>query len=289
MKFKKTITILVFCIAVLSMVATASGIFLNSGPGNYEFESLHGETVTIYGKGLYRYEAVKMGPQARGQDVVTLFLGIPLLIISLYLSRKGSLKGRLLLTGTLSYFLYTYTQFTCIAYNQIFLVYVTLMALSLYAFILTMMSFDMKELSLSFDRKLPVKLLGGFQIFTALGLALNWLGDIISSLIKGTMPTALLHYTSIPVYSMDLGLVVPTFILSAILIIKRRPFGYLLSSIMIIKAFTMWIALTSMTVALAVEGEQMNFSEMAMAPFFSLVTIFFFILLLKNVKEPIQS
>lgn len=285
MKFEKTVSFLVVCIILFSFVAASSGIFMNAGPGNYQFVSLHGEKVTIYGKGLYQFESAKLGPQARAQDVVTILIGIPLLIISLYYSRKGSLKGRLLLAGTLSYFLYTYMQFTSIQYNQMFLIYIILMAVSLYAFILVMMSFDMKALGSSFNDKIPVKFIAGFEIFTALGLSMRWLSDLIPSIINNTFPAELQHYTSIPVYSMDLGLVVPTFLVAAILLLKKKPFGYLLSAVMIFKGVTMWAALTAMTIALVIQGIQMSFGEMVMAPIFSLITIYTLVLMLKNINE----
>lgn len=284
MKFQRVISILVLVIVVLAIVASASGVFLNEGPGNYQFKSLHGETVTIYGKGLYQYESAKLGPQARGQDVVTLFIAVPLLVISLKLSRKGSLRGRLLLTGTLGYFLYTYTQYTAISYNHLFLVYILLMATCLYAFILAMMSFDMEELGSSFNPKMPVKFIAGFQIFAALVLLIKWLADIIPALTKGGFPAALEHYTTIPVYSMDLGLVVPTFLLAAILLLKRRPFGFLLSSVMILKSITMFTALTAMGIGAILSGVKLNPGDLIVFPVFNLIAIYSVWQLLKNIN-----
>jgi hypothetical protein len=81
MKFKKTINLLVLCILVLSLAASVYGVFSNKGHGKYEFNSLHGETITIYGKGLYQYDSISMASQAIAQDIVTMILGIPLLII----------------------------------------------------------------------------------------------------------------------------------------------------------------------------------------------------------------
>lgn len=85
------------------------GLFSNGGEGQYQFPNIYDEKVLIYGKGLYQHETAKLGPMARGQDDVTLFICIPLLLISLYITNKGALKGKLLLSGVLAYFLYTYT------------------------------------------------------------------------------------------------------------------------------------------------------------------------------------
>jgi len=69
---------------------------------------------------------------------------------------RSSLRGKLILTGTLGFILYTYITI-CFgaAYNQLFLVYVALFGMSLYAFVLSMMSFDLKTLPSHFSEKLP--------------------------------------------------------------------------------------------------------------------------------------
>ena len=112
MKFKKSISRLVLLIAILALIASAYGVFSSQGKGQYDFKTIHETTVTIFGKGLYQNDSVSAASQAIAQDVVTLFLGIPLLLVSLYLFRKGLLKGKLLLAGTIAYFLYTYTSYS---------------------------------------------------------------------------------------------------------------------------------------------------------------------------------
>ncbi|MBE9171522.1 hypothetical protein IQ238_29940 [Pleurocapsales cyanobacterium LEGE 06147] len=87
----------------------------------------------IYGRGLYRYDTLFIGAGNRGTDAVTLFLGIPLLIFCIWLYRRGSLRGALLLIGTLVYFLYVYGSYAlAIAYNNFFFVYIILFSASLY-------------------------------------------------------------------------------------------------------------------------------------------------------------
>ncbi|WP_407312704.1 hypothetical protein [Desulfosporosinus sp. SB140] len=286
MKYKKAISILVFCIVLLSLVSTVFGIVSNQGNGQYAFQSLRGETVTIYGKGLYHYDSVPMVAQGIAQDIVTLFLGIPLLIISLFWARKGFLKGRLLLTGTLGYFLYTYISYTFLwMFNPLFLIYVLLMSASFFAFTLSMISFDIEQMKASFHEKLPIKFIGGFQIFFSTALGLMWLGRIVPSIINGSIPLGLEHYTTLVIQGMDLGFIVPIAFISGILILKRNNFGYLLSSVIIIKGFTMGAALTAMIIAQAVAGVPMSFLEIMMFPLFSLLIVWCLVLMLKNINE----
>ncbi|WP_253200684.1 hypothetical protein [Clostridium sp. CF012] len=59
------------------------------------------------------------------------------------------------------------------------------MSLSLFGFILAMMSFDIDNIALNFKKQLPVKLIGGFQLFLAFAIGMLWLGKIEPSIFKG--------------------------------------------------------------------------------------------------------
>lgn len=287
MKNKRTIIILVLCIIALSLFASGYGLFSKGGPGAYEFKSLHGQTVTIYGKGLYMNDSVSAAVQELGQDMVTLCLGIPLLILSLYLFNKGLLRGRLLLTGTIGYFLYTYTSYSFLSmYNPLFLVYAALMSMSLYAFILSMMSFDIANISSYFNEKMNVKLLGGVLIFFASAIGLMWLKLITLPLIHGAAPSELEQYTTLVIQAMDLGFVVPATLLSGVLLIRKRPFGYLLSSVMIIKGITMLTATTAMVIMQVLAGVSVPPAVAIIFTAFNLVVILCLVHLMKNVNEP---
>jgi hypothetical protein len=115
-------------ICLLGLVAAGGDLFWPDGGNPFVFTTLRGESVQIYGRGLYRYETLFTGAMYRGQDAVTLVLGLPLLVLSTLFYRRGSLRGRLLLTGMLAYFLYVYVSMAFnAAYNSLFLVYVALM------------------------------------------------------------------------------------------------------------------------------------------------------------------
>lgn len=286
MKYKNTISILVVLIAILSLFTSICGVFTSSGSGSYEIQSLYGETIKIYGKGIYHNDSVSVASQGIAQDIVTMIIGLPLLIASLYYARKELLRGRLLLTGTLGYFLYTYISYTFLwMYNSLFLVYVMLMSMSFFAFTLSMMSFDAESLKDSFNKKTPVKFLGGFQIFIAIAIGLLWIGKIIPTLVNNSIPVGLEHYTTLVIQAMDLGFVVPLAVLSGILLIKRKPFGYLLTSVIIIKGITMLTSISAMIIGQGLAGVKMSLIEVAIFPIFNLVTIYCLILVLKNIDE----
>lgn len=286
MRFKKAITILVLLIAALSIFSCAMGLFSTGGPGGHEIESFWGKNVSIYGQGIYKNDSAAVVAQGIAQDAVTLMLGIPLLLISLYLSQKASLKGKLLLTGTLGYFLYTYVSYVFLwMYNPLFIVYVILMSASFFSFTLCMMSIDVQRLKEAFSDKLPVKFLGGFQIFFSIALCLLWLKMIIPTIVSGSIPAGLEHYTTLVIQGMDLGFIVPVAFLSGVLLIKRNTYGYLLSSVVIMKGITMGAALTAMIINQYLNGVPMGITEIIMFPIFSLFIGICLYILLKNIKK----
>jgi len=80
---KKTIIILSLIIVLFSAIATVNGIYNKSGDGSYLYQTIRGETVEIYGQGLYKHMSAEVAIQGIAQDYITLYLAIPLLILSL--------------------------------------------------------------------------------------------------------------------------------------------------------------------------------------------------------------
>jgi hypothetical protein len=53
MKYKKYIIILVILMAVLASIAAGVGIFYNTSGQAYFYQTIRGESIEIYGRGLY--------------------------------------------------------------------------------------------------------------------------------------------------------------------------------------------------------------------------------------------
>jgi len=61
---------------LLALIAAGAGVFWQGSGNSYDFTTLHGETVEIYGHGLYRHDTLSYAAQAIGQDISTLVVGI---------------------------------------------------------------------------------------------------------------------------------------------------------------------------------------------------------------------
>lgn len=256
MQNRKIISTLIILIAIFSTIATVSGIYTNYGTGNYEFKSINNQTVTIYGKGLYENMSANVAIQGIAQDYVTLFIAIPLLIIALFWTRKNSLKSKLFLSGVLNYFFLSYLFYMNMAmYNKLFLVYIILVSTTFFAFVLTLLSIDIKTISQYFNPKTSTKFVGSFLIVLSSMIALLWLSVIVPPLIDGSIiPNSVEHYTTLTVQGFDLSIFLPIAFISGLLLIKKRPFGYLMSSVTIIFLSLLMTALVAKIIAMAMVG-----------------------------------
>lgn len=285
MKTSAIVIKLTYPILLLALLAAGAGIFWQRPGAPSEITTLRGETFELFGRGLYRYDTVSYAAQAIGQDAATLLVGIPLLFLGLLLARKGSLRGELLLAGGLGYMLYTYTSYSFLsAYNEFFLVYVALFSLSLFAFILALSGMDTERVARSVSGGMPRRGIAAFLLLAAF-LTLAWLGRILPPLLAGTPPTGLEAYTTLVIQALDLGIVVPVSIVTAILLWQKKPWGYTLTSVLLVKALMMGTALIAMIIGMAVAGVELGVVEAVIFTGISLAAIAFTALLFRNIAE----
>jgi len=289
MKNQSALRYMIPLIGVLALVAAGTGLFYDTPGQPYAYTSHRGETVTIRGHSLYFYDTVSSAAQEQGNDLITLVVGLPLLAVSTGLAFRGSLRGQLLLTGTLGFFLYTYMSMSMLtSFNALFLVYVALFGLSLYAFILSMLSFDLKRLPERFSPRLPRRLIAGLLLALGGFLALAWVGRIAADLAPGGV-AALDNTTTLVIQAMDLALILPAGMVAGVLLLRRNAWGYLLSAVLVMKLITMGLAVSTMAVFMTLAGTP---DSLAISVPFIVVTLVNLVLaglLLKSVIEPAPS
>lgn len=285
MNHQSTLKILLPLIFLLSLIAAATALFYDTPGEPFPYTNHRGETVTINGHGLYFYDTVSTAAQMQGNDLITLVVGLPLLAVSAWLASRGSLRGKLLLTGTLGFFLYTYMSMSMLtAYNPFFLIYVALFAMSLYAFILSMMAIDVQSLPEHFSPRLPRGWIAGVLFAVGGFLTLAWLGRIGSPLMQGMDP-ALENTTTLVIQAMDLALIAPLAILAGILLLRKSAWGYLLASVAVLKGLTMALAVSTMGINMALKGVPDSIAILIPFLVLTLLNLVMVVLLLKNIRE----
>lgn len=286
MKPLQKLRLLVYIIAVLALAATATGIFSKHGSGPYEFTSIHGHVVQIYGRGIYQHMSAEVAPQGIAQDVVSLCIGLPLLIFSLRLTTIGSRKGRYLLLGTLGYFLVTYLFYMLMAmYNPLFLLYVTLASLSFFALVLGLRTFNLPKLESWFNPRLALEPIGGFLMVNSLLMGMLWLTRIVPSLLSGTIPAEVEHYTTMVVQGLDLAFLLPFGFIAGLFLAQRKAMGYLMAPVYLVFLSILMSALTAKVIAMALAGFSV-FPVIIIIPLLNMITLFCTALIIINIKEP---
>jgi hypothetical protein len=236
MKQQSALNWLIPIIVVLALFAAGLGLFYPNEGSPFSFTAVRGENVQIWGQGWYRYDTPIGALSFKAGDLITLFLAIPALIVSFVLYRQGSLRGGLLLTGALAYFLYTYMSLGFGAtYNNLFVVYIFIFSASLFGLILALASFDVQALPAHFAETLPRRGIGIFLIVSGVILSLIWLVlSIIPALLQSKAPPEAYFYTTFMTGIVDIGIVAPALLVSGALLLRRAPLGYLFACTMLV-------------------------------------------------------
>lgn len=197
---------------------------------------------------VYR-DPVAVIPAMRGQDLVTLAVS-PLLLATRSAVRRRSTRATLVWLGLVAYVAYTAVGAVfAYRYNPLFLVYVALFSLSSFALALAARQIEAEAVKRRFDYGTPKRAVVGFLFFVALILAVSEVGQLVAAWLRGTVPELILRSEGGGnyVYALDLGVVMPLSLLSAVGLWRRAPWSYVTSGVLLIKATTMGLALISAT------------------------------------------
>lgn len=252
---------LVALVGALAAIASGAGVLLRSDLATMPFVTVRGEHVDVLTNGIYRYNGKAVAAEGVGWDAVTLFLVVPALAFLLPALFRGALSARLATTGILAYFLYQYFEYaTFLAYGPLFGVYVAIVALSLTGIVLLVSQIEVAGLGDRFTARFPRRGVVALGLFMAMLLSGMWLPMIARSFgaqVVGDLSGA----TTLVVQAFDLGLLVPLGLFLAVGAYRRLPVGYLLASVLVVKA----IALASAIVAMLL-FEAVATGELAIAP-----------------------
>ncbi len=227
MKPSRTLITITLLIIVLSVIASGVGLLLQEVGEPIGFTTVRGEDVLLFGHGLYRYDSLFSGANYRAQDVVTLALGVPLLIVTLLLYRRGSFRGGFLLSAVLGVFLYVYASMSLMAaFNPLFLLYVALFSLSLFGMILVFRQLENSGPNLDLEQ-MPARGPAIFMFAAGAVTLVVWLLPLVTAIITGSVPPRLDHNTTMVTDALDLAIITPSTFLCGALLLRRKMVGYI--------------------------------------------------------------
>jgi hypothetical protein len=166
--------------------------------------------------GLY-VDAPNWVQQARGTDLATLFLAVPVLVVGLWAAGRGHGAGRSAIVAGLLYLVYNYAIFAfSVAMNPLTAMHIAILGLALWSLLLGGREAvpGTEDLADRLNRRAA----GGLLIAVGALFGLMWLGQIAATSLNGVLPADLVTagISANPVYALDLAFFLPLCALAGI-------------------------------------------------------------------------
>ncbi len=249
------VAVLCVAVALLAGVAAAIGVFGRGSGETVSAVSIRGERFEYVTDGVYAYNAERIVAEGVGWDIVTLFLAVPALLLTTRGVARASMRARLIAVGLLGYVFYQYFMYAMYwALGPLFPLFIVLFVAAAAAIVWIVSTIDVADLPRRLSGRFPRMGMAGFSLAVGIMLVGMWTQRIALAL-SGQIDGNLLGSTTLTVQAMDLGIVVPIAILTAVLLWRSKPWGYLLASALAVKGVTMAAAICAMLlVAARTEG-----------------------------------
>ena len=265
---KRDVNILILSLplAILTSVVSYAGIFIES---------------------TYWKETANYAAQGIGQDIVNLFIVVPIFIIAAIFAWRRSKLGLLIWSGALFYLAYSYTIYCFgLHFNHLFIAYCLILGLSFYSLIYFIFSSNREDVSKWFEKKVPCISTGIFLIIIAVLFYFIWLSEIIPSILNNTTPKSITEsgLSVNPVHVLDIAICLPALIITGIALIKRKSLGFLLAPTMMIFCILMAVAIAVMVFVMKSKGQEADFGLTAVFGIITLVSGLFLIQFLRKLS-----
>ena len=226
---------LIVCILILLIVMTTAGLYSFSTDQSYMISNQYGDTVKMFGNGVYAHDSYFKALANIGSDFTILLLVVPMLAIALVKEvKRRTLKSKLFLASVLATVLYYAASVAFgVTYNSLELLYIAVFSCSLFALILLIKSIDTIELRKVQSWSLPSRGVNLFLILSGISLFVAWLPDILTSLIHGESLALIEIYTTEITYVLDMGIISPMIFICLFLLKKKDGLGDVLLAIIL--------------------------------------------------------
>lgn len=241
--------------AILTLVAASSGLLVRGF-----YEPFMGTTSLLAG--------------AYGQDLTALPVAL-LLLAAIFLSGRGSVRALLVWVGCLSYLIYAYLLWSFEAvYTVLFPAYVAILSLSLFSLIGLLGRLDATSFRRYVSDAVPAR---STAIVVALPafMAPPWLIFLLQGVVAG-QPVSINT-----VLVLDLAFVIPASIVTALLLWRRRTWGFIFAGIFLVWMITMSTALVVSTLWGATLGAPID----PVLPVYALMAILGSVALVRHLRH----
>jgi hypothetical protein len=174
---------------------------------------------------------------ARGTALVVAVVATPMMVGSMLLAMRGSLRAVVVWLGAAGYLLYNaFVLLFATPYNRFFLLYVAMFSLALWSIGTVLVQTDPARLARQAAGRFPAH---GIATYAWIVVALNaliWLRGIVPTITAADPGSFLLAsgVTSQPVYIQDLAVWLPLMAVSAYWLWRESDWGYVLTSALLV-------------------------------------------------------
>jgi hypothetical protein len=186
--------------------------------------------------GVFDGDAPTLIGNLRGTVLVLVVVGMPTLITSMALTRRGSLRARFVWLGVLGYVGYNAVLLCFLpSFNSFFLVFTGVLSLAVWSLMLLVPTFD-RALVAERAVHVPVRGLAVYLWVSAAAFATLWLADIVPAIVNHGQPSSLeeLGLSVNAIWVLDFAFSFPFMVLGGIWLWQRRGWGYVLGGAMVI-------------------------------------------------------
>lgn len=239
----------------------------------------------LYTPEFYAREAPNWQVQSVGQDLVNLFLIVPVLICSAFLTYKKRKAVILVWGGVLLYLVYTFTIY-CFAvhFNKLFIIYCFIWGLSFYGFSWFLFNLVKEHFPTEAFVTIPRLTTGIFFIILSVLFYLLWFFDIVTAMFNNQIPENVKEtglYTN-PVHVLDISILLPGVLIIAVFLLKKKLLGFLLAPVLLAFFILMDITIGILAILLKNKGMDSGYEVVVIMGF---LTVFSCILLLNYIKK----
>jgi hypothetical protein len=209
--------------------------------------------------GLYRDRQVIIA-QSHGFDIGDL-IAVIVLGLGIAWSARGSVRGRVVTIGVLGYLFYSFVTYAfVIVLNPATLIYIAVLGFGGWSFFTGLAEIDAHEAETMVASRLLRRVTAGFLLAIAALFALNWLREILGSVVSGQLPPGLAAagWPMNPPYVLDLGFVIPIAVLAAVRLLRRQVGGAWLAVSLLVFLPLLSVSVLLMTVLMAIDGQPLQ-------------------------------
>jgi hypothetical protein len=183
-----------------------------------------------------RAPAVTVG-NLQGTAVVLGVVTLPTLAASMVLLARGLTVAVVFWLGALGSIAYQSVLFLFgVSFNSFFFLYVAMLSLSVWSIVALASRIPIERVGEQVGAGAPVRVVAGYLLVNAALFGVLWLGSTVPPILSGE-PPAFLEGTGMltgPVQIVDFAFTLPLMTLAAVLLLGRRPWGFLLSGALLV-------------------------------------------------------